>query len=476
MNVSTKSILTITPYVIISLITLGLVVIILYNCGWLYEDIGPIINNTAIGKYMPLSDHIMPWEGRIGPLSGYDYNILLLLGYSQSPIGYFLLLALYFVVLVYLLVKLISDALIKIEKSVYNGWIVLFLTLYIIQRFFDPLYLQLQYAERLVLPLLLLFVYCYIKFKESNKNIFAIIAFLSAFFITYCKEVNSGILLVFSLTNLLFDKDLGLKLKKFNVLVVANSIVFYLIYVIFIVPETETTYYSGTGLSSFELIVYILRNQKLIIIGLLLGIIRAYYLIVKKDRNNVVFDSMLYAGISLFVVSIILRLEYYYYYSPTLILIAPAIVYYSIKLLGHKFTLIVVLIFFGLYFYKIIPSIINIQERRQTEYIKVKEIVNLVNQGYNIFWYEVESNDIKNQNMVYRNWSRDLVKDHIRFNLRNNSYDIKTIKHIENKQKTIYLVSTLNEKLANDKYLMQVEIFPNKKKYSLQDIDVYILE
>jgi hypothetical protein len=198
--------------------------------------------------------------------------------------------------------------------------------------------------------------------------------------------------------------------------------------------------------------------------------------LIKNDRTSVVFDSMLYAGISLFVVSIILKLEYYYYYSPTIVLIAPAIIYYSIKIIGHKFTLLVVIIFFSLYFYKISTSVSNILGRRQTEYVKVKEIATHLNKGYKIYWFEVETNDLKNQNTIYRNWSRDLIRDHLRFNLYNEDFEIKTIYQLERNSKTIYLVSTLNEKLDAKNYKMQIDGLHNQKSFSLGDIDIYISE
>ena len=324
-----------TPYLLLIITTIYLAFQIIHNCGWLYEDIGKIINSVASGRFLALKEYIRFSDARLIPLAAFDYNILLICGLYKTVTSFYVLNTIYFLFFVGSFFLLLRFALNKVDSSKYNGWIILFSILYVTQRFYDPVYLQLQYAERLVLPLFLIIILNYISYQKSEKISSAIIVFLFSVYVTYCKEVNAVVLLVFSLSNIIFDKSLNKKLKVLNWLLIVNSLIFFIVYFLLIYPQSRSTYYSGTGLSIIELFKYVIWNQKILIFGIVLTFFRVYSLLFKKANVYVLFDSLLFSGIALFFASILLKLEYFYYYSPVLVFITPGILFFSKKYFGN---------------------------------------------------------------------------------------------------------------------------------------------
>ncbi len=465
-----------TPYIILIITTAYLAIQIIHNCGWLYEDVGKIINSVASGRFLALSEYVRFSDARLIPLAAFDYNILLFFDLYKKVTSFYILNTIYFLFFVVSFFFLVRFSLNKVDCSKYNNWISLFAVLYVIQRFYDPVYLQLQYSERIVLPLFLIIILNYISYQKSEKISSALIVILFSVYVTYCKEVNAVVLLVFSLSNLIFNKSLSEKLKTLNWLLVANSLLFLIFYFLIIYPQSPSTYYSGTGMSIIELFKYILWNQKIIIFGVILTLIRLYMLFLNKKEGYIVFDSLLFSGIALFIISVLLKLEYFYYYSPVLVLITPSILYVSKKYFGNIITLAVVIIFFTFYFYKINYSIETIQKRRSEEYVKVESIANYSKSGYDIVWIEVTPLNENAQEVVYRNWARDAMIDHLRFVSRESSFDLNVKDYLDYSHKRVVLFSNLNLKLNKSRSLGLKDELNKQPDFSLGEIEIYIFD
>ncbi len=445
----------ILAYSILVLVVGILSVYILKNVSWMYSDIAPILQSIASGKVMTFQSHITPYEGRFFPFSTLDYNLLLLFKAGNTPIGYYIIVLISFIILVTTLVFVLNKILQKNKYSGFNIWIIIIFIFFIIQRFFDPLYINIQYPERQILPLSALFILLTYKFYETDKWKFGFIALIIAVYITYSKEIVFGALIVFVLTNFIFNyKGLTRNILIFNWILVLNSIFFIILYYLISYQYVDNLYYSGSGITRIQLLRHFLLNQKFVIVALIVFLIRIYVVVVKKNKESLLLDAFLFAGISYIAACIFLRLEYYYYYSPGFILVLPAVIFYLVKYIKPIGAFTVAVIFLILYVLKIVPIVQASQQRRLTEYSIVEKIADFEKNNYQMLWYEPSLENYSTQQLVANREGRDLLRDHLAFILKNDSYQFKIVKTLPERidDKTLILFLKIFDTAEIDKF------------------------
>ncbi len=375
----------IIAYGLLTVIASIYIYFILKNANWTWGDDYEFLISTAVGK-IEWSLHIAN-RGRFYPFGHFDFNILTLIPGGASPLAHYILVAVSFLFFVFFSYKLYAIVLKEARCNTnFNPWLIIITITFLLYYFFRVFFF-LVYPERMIIVLLTLFFVAYYKFIKQNSTAYAIIAILVAIYLSYCKET---IFLVFSMIvglNLMFNfKNIILKQKLFYYALGINVIVFLLLYYFIAYKNADTIYSRNSNLK--EVLIFSVGNLKLLYISLFFAFWRVYRLLVKKDRQNLFFDSMLFSGVIYALANVILKLPMEYYYFPAVMLTMPALLYWAAKLVHPKWILIV-LVIITVYYGRKFPRVIDSVQGQRTETSKhVMELIRYMKASDYVLWYE----------------------------------------------------------------------------------------
>ncbi|MDR1560741.1 MAG: hypothetical protein LBS23_00065 [Holosporaceae bacterium] len=196
--------------------------------------------------------------------------------------------------------------------------------------------LELTSSECRLVLLLSAFMFFSFRGQKTQKNSCYISAFLVACYATYCKEPIFGVFTVIALTNLIFG-HLTKKDKIFNVGLLINALL-YLIAYYFISYRKAVCLYGFYGVMPPDGLL----AQMARVLGelsdlvnmlypiLLLSLIRAYFLVFKKDREHLFADGIIFASAAYAcaIIFVLVR-SYSYYFTPCFVLATPAFFYWA---------------------------------------------------------------------------------------------------------------------------------------------------
>jgi hypothetical protein len=341
---------------LVPVITAFIVFLIMYKANWLFGDDQQRLRSTAINEYSYIfSDSLFTGSGRFWPLGQFHFNIPLFIyrvfGINTGlPVTvHFLLIALFYVISVvflYLLFKEIESD--KVKKGLLFS--VFFICVFpITSRAFVRVFMDLIYAETLLIMLLSIFMYCYYKALKTEKNKYYISALLVMLYGTYTKEPFFGVFLIIALTNLLFRyQEQTKKERTFYALLILNGILFITLYYFVSFRNAPGFYNEGRlEMSTPQFIISIFLSTKIFIPVFLLGFIRLFQVLFRKDKKHLFYDGLLFAGMGYLVAFIFLRLNDSYYYIPAIILSLPVLLYWS-KYLYEKGTFYALILLFSI--------------------------------------------------------------------------------------------------------------------------------
>ena len=271
---------------------------------------------TAIGKPFPLNFDNS--RGRFYPLGHITYNWLIYFPFRNSAIPYLLQNAITLIAGTTLLYFSMP------RKNVANQIASLCSLLFILQ---PPamlvIFIDIVYPEK---NLFLFFAWFLFALRYAEKKKTSYLRYISALvplvLATYSKEPIFVISLVYGLGRLLFCKDTKAQ-KLFNSLLIVNAIVFLLLYYrIAYIPGPNY----AMSLASSDPIWVIAwnllskRTYGIYILPIFLTIFRCYRFLLKKDRNFIMADMLLFSGLAYTVCYFILGLSFRYYYIPGFII------------------------------------------------------------------------------------------------------------------------------------------------------------
>jgi hypothetical protein len=139
------------------------------------------------------------------------------------------------------------------------------------------------------------------------------------------KEPISGALAIFAVTNLVFGVN-SRKDRLFYALLLINSAIHIAVYV-------YIAFWKSTGGDLFHYIAFRTHKESsaflqtpFLIVMMCVFLLRLYFLMVKKDKGNLLSDSLLLAGVGYAVVYLIfIRINRHYLLFPAIVLSVPAI-------------------------------------------------------------------------------------------------------------------------------------------------------
>jgi hypothetical protein len=326
------------------------------------DDLLQVIHTTAIGEDIFILGIV---NGRFWPLGLSYYNVLRLLPYGFTPQAHYMLNALIFTGFVLLLLKILNF---NLEQNPMHLYITTFLVcclsfVYISTDHPEVVpFFGVVYTETFLCFLFALFVFCYKKIMAVNEDgerspqertFWALLAVIIAVFATYCKEPTFIIFLIIACTNLLFAKKHLKKFDKiFNGIFIVNAISFLLVYYFIAFSRKKMVYAAKMDLGAYQF-GEIMRWFDIFPIMLLFAIfvtIRVYYVLFKKDRQHIFYDSLLFGAFGYCTIIIALRVTTSgHYLFPAMVLFFIVLAYWLISFYDFKKYVLLLLISFFIF-------------------------------------------------------------------------------------------------------------------------------
>jgi hypothetical protein len=453
---------------VLGIIVLFLTFFIIYNANWSLGDQAQFLTTTALHKILSIHKYVIPSLGRFFPLGLMDYNLLLFFHNGNTATAHFILNAFSFLVFILVSLILFYKIIFTESKNKQFIWLLVCTILFLISRVYS-VFLDLIFPERIVVTLLVLFILSTYQFKKTDRWIYGILSLILAVYLVYCKEPLFGSIIIFALSDLIFNyRNLPKNYKIFLYLLIVNSLIFITLYYFLVFRFIVSVYSSNHGeINVLDIILRMIWSQKIIILAVILFIPRIYSIIFKKDVFHLFFDGLLFSGLAYFVACLILKLNFTYYYLPSVILITPAIVYWLLYYIKIKWTLIIMIVFALFYSYKLIAIIKESQNNRITIYPAMREIAQYKQRGYQLIWYSPDGLDISTWNGVKRDWKKWSSQDYIAFIIKDEKFHFTIENKIDSiKNKVVILYPEENNLIDRVQQSFKLEI----SKYSLDTL------
>jgi hypothetical protein len=223
-----------------------------------------------------------------------------------------------------------------------------------------------------------------------------------------------GAFLVVAVSNLLFRYKSQTKNEKvFHAVLIANGILFIVLYYLVSYRNTES-FYDDTvvEIHGLEFILSILKRTPVLLLGIVFGIFRFCAILIRKDRKHLYYDSLLFSGVAYTFAYMLLHFNSGYYFLPAIILFLPSIVYWTKYLYQTNKSHAILL--FGLImaicFYNggsTMRGISNTWQERKEFIPYISTLLSEYNGGKEFIWYE--SDNALTDNTFYkvaRSWRK----------------------------------------------------------------------
>jgi hypothetical protein len=378
------------------------VFLILFHANWTFGDDHLFTTCTEIDRYLPI--HVFKTIGRFNPAQDLDKNLILFmfrlfgLHTGVPPQATFISNGLFYLITILCLYKLCKK--IEMAQRANSLLFAVFFTCFFLflSQSFISIYMQIIFPETALIMFLTVFMLALFYAQETNKTRYYILAFVFAVYATYCKEPVFGALVILALTNLICNfKGQTKKEKLFYFLLIVNGIVFCFLYYIIVYRNISVPYNSGRDEGSrLQIIISNFMNRPILTIMLVLGFFRFYYVILRKDRSHIFYDSLLFAGIGYTCAFILLRLSADYYFIPSIILALPSLVYWSVFLYQkkHCYSLVLLIplcIVICFNFVPVIKSAKHTLHARENFMPYIDKLHDAYTSGEKFIWYEDET-------------------------------------------------------------------------------------
>ncbi|MDR2709157.1 MAG: hypothetical protein LBC07_04195 [Elusimicrobiota bacterium] len=305
-------------------------------------------------------------SGRFMPLYSTKFQVLAMVApHGQTAMACYMLNALLFAVLILTLAKILDFT---TKQRVAHSYIKLFLiiSLPFIAHYLLLTFCLITFTEVEILVSLSIFLFAYKKiymgqnnlggdshspveryYENGNwinignkKNIWVVIAIISAMIATYSKESVFIVFLVIACSNFLFSpKKMEKYLRVFNIALILNGAVFLVLYY-FLSFSISARTYNGGFFSFFSLpfmsqaLAFV--NIPILILIIIFTLVRVYFVLFKRDRQYIFYDGLLFASFVHILANKILNLDLAYYFLPAIILFLPAAAHWLCILYDRK--------------------------------------------------------------------------------------------------------------------------------------------
>jgi hypothetical protein len=291
---------------------------------WSAVDECQFLRTTAVGK----PSHAWSGNGRFWPLGLCDYCILLFLPFGNTATAHYLYNCVMLILASFMLHKFLN----KICK---NRFISVFSLLVLFSTSaFMRIHVSCIFPERMLFFMLSAFMLFTQKGREKQSLLHYFLAVLVAAYATYLKEPIFGVFIIIAAVNIICGQ-LSFKDKIFNGALLVNSAIFVAIYVYRLFFRDSGEPYAQIIFNYFELPFKQFGREPILILMVIIACIRAYSILVKKDRRYIFVDSLLFAGVGYAIAIMMFKFASTYYFFPSVLLFIPAFAAFLLEEKGY---------------------------------------------------------------------------------------------------------------------------------------------
>jgi hypothetical protein len=300
-------------------------------------------------------------QGRFNPVGGLIFNLILI---SPRENYFFYLVAFEFAIFSFLIYSIVLNIL---KNKMQTIFVVLF---FLLSPASTMVWTRLSLGERDLIFFISIFIYFYLS-KIKNVVRHPVLIVFSSLAI-YTKEPIGILFITLSILNIKFDNSSNKGDKLINILIIASSLIYYLLYFHLTTNNDGISYgsnfYESIFISSFRnLFNYVLFSDSFIFfICIPIFFIRLHDLIKNRFSNYSIYDSFLFAGLTYCAEYLALNIYQPYYLTPSYIFLIPAICFYfkNTKLIKHISLKYLIILFLFLYSINILTTGIHYLTRQ----------------------------------------------------------------------------------------------------------------
>ena len=434
-------------------IWLAIVVVCSYfivaNAAWVDYDDSQVIMYTGWDKPI-FGFFVDPAYGRFFPLDYTVYDILPIFYDGQIPPSAHYAIHVFWFIIYMAFFAAIGLYLLIDEKPIWKYTITLALLLTVLGRTFS-LFMQLWTGIWTIFTFIPIFLYCYIRFIDTKKCGFGILALITINYVLYYYETMFTIPVAIGACSLLFSyKKQDKQERLFNYLLIASGVLFLLLYLILVVPRIEHMYHHYTHDSIFANAMKILFAQKIMWLVIVALIVRLVVFI-KKQADYTIYDSMLLASCAYCCGAAALHLDYTLYYTPAAILALPALLYFAKLYLKPWLILVLFVCLAGFYCRKLPKEIKERQSMRINYYNNICKFNEIVATNVDLFYYLPENPALDEGELDIRSCKVMYLESKAGWYQNNPDFSITRVEECDDFAQGIWIMDKKDEQAFNAK-------------------------
>lgn len=205
----------------------------------------------------------------------------------------------------------------------------------------------------------------------------------------FLRYVIVGTLAVIAGFMLIMDRKATTTQKLTWYILMGIAAIYICVYLCYIYPQIQHVYNDERPkFEIFPIVWYMMLRLKMWYAAILVALIRCYAVIIKKDREHLLYDAFLLAGFVYMLAMAVMRFAADYYYFPALAFVAIPTAYYLVYYLKEwgGIAILTLICCFSCYS---LPSTIRTQiNHRITTYPMMEKYYQLHSAGYTLVWEE----------------------------------------------------------------------------------------
>lgn len=416
---------------------------IVANAAWVDYDDSQVIMYTGWDKPI-FGFFVDPAYGRFFPLDYTVYDILPIFYEGQiPPIAHYAIHIFWFIIYM-AFYAFIGLHILKNEQPIWKYAITLALLITVLGRTYG-LFMQLWTGIWTIFTFIPIFLYGYIRFTETKKWGYGILALIAINYVLYYYETMFTIPVAIGVCSLLFSYKKQSKQERiFNYLLVASGLIFLVLYLILVVPRIEHMYQHYTKDSIWVNALKILFAQKimwLVIVTLVARVIS----FTKKKADYSIYDSMLLSSCAYCCGAATLHLDYTLYYTPAVILALPAILYFAKQYLKPWMLLVLFVGLAGFYGRKLPKEVKERQERRINYYNDICKFNEIVATGIEVYYYLPENPTLDEGGLIIRSCKVFYLETKAGWYQNNPDFSIKSVEECDEFSPGLWVMDIVDE-------------------------------
>lgn len=434
-------------WLVMAVITAVCAFFIVHNAQWVLGDDAIVMRYAGWGHWFPMSHTVIPENGRFFPLTYQMYNFVAPWcdGQMSAHVMY-MFQAIVFALSTGLCFYLIQDIL-KNREAWWRYGIAVLATVFFIGRHF-VVYMNCfstAWFGTFLTVALLLFAYLLYTRKQWW---YGVVAFLIVLWITYTGENAFVAPLAWGTCGLLLMWKKSTKAERwFHIGLVADAIVFLLVYFFFIYLRITKAYDGAHGAEVTLLgnMKSILIAQKFLWVAIVLFGVRVWDVL--KNKAEIVFYDLFFltAG-AICVGGFILKLNWVMYYNGAVLMALPAVVYFLNYYLKPYWTALVMLIFAGWYGIKVPKAVKECDRDRQDSHQFMTVLAEQMNEGKTVYLY-MPGEEQDSFDDVWRRWLYDATETFAGYYTEQEGLKLERVREFDGRQ-GVYVTIDKNEVLS----------------------------